>query len=221
MMLGEAGWNFVIHMTRFFGLVVLALIAAGAAFAVIRLAIERVGDRLFGKQARAKHAAATASAAEAVSEASAMTYRADIAKAVGDRANAVYWEQLIAAVGRSMAGAGYVFGSKQDVEVTLPYSVLMSAADAFSRARTEFLCPYMSPDDIEKCVRWNREDGFSVKYVATIIDAMRDAGRYVQQLSEAEVLARITVPTADYMSNGLSEKVVAANCTTQIQIRSE
>ncbi|RQU83889.1 hypothetical protein [Burkholderia cenocepacia] len=207
-----------------FALAVWAVIA-GTIF--VKWSISKINVWVFGKPAMPK--VDTDPKSDAVPTFAALPSVSDIAKAVHEQVNVAFYRALIEAVEGAIASAGFKFGNERAAEVPLPYSVLLTAADALSKARTELLQPYISPDRLRGIAESDRDDGFSLKYVTSIIDAMRACGRYVQQ-GPTEVDCWITAdgglrwPTAavdEYVSSGLSESAVAANGTAQIHIRSK
>ncbi|WP_321874479.1 hypothetical protein [Burkholderia ubonensis] len=209
-----------INATMFLALEFLgAVIVCAFLGCVIDMALSAIGARVIGKQSRSKHTVVNkaASHAELEPQAPSLPSSADIAKAVHEHANIAYYQSLISAVEGAMLTAGFKFANKRTAEVQLPYSVLLKAADALSMARTEFMQPYIEPDRLNQRVEWDREDGYSLRFVTTIIDAMRSSGRYVQLLAEADCWVAVD----DYASNGLTESAVSANGTAQIHIRSK
>ncbi|WP_175771850.1 hypothetical protein [Burkholderia ambifaria] len=228
-----AGIKALMLLTLEFGVAVVAVIcgaiiireAVDRLFVAIARFLDKIGRRESAPAADAAltlaqaitRAGDTALPADTASKIAPMPTSGDIAKAVHEHANIAFYEALINAVENAIGAAGFTFGNDRSAEAPLPYSVLLKAADALSMARTEFMQPYTSPDALTKRVEWDREDGYSLKYVTTIIDAMRSSGRYVQLLAEAD--CRVAVD--NYARNGLTESAVVANGTAQIHIRSK
>ncbi|KWN82984.1 hypothetical protein [Burkholderia stagnalis] len=191
-----------------------AIVVCVAITFVITWALDKLGKCFF--MAEAKNDIADGAAVRPASKA-APAPAADVAKAVHEHANIAFYRSLISAVEGAILAAGFKFGDEPAAEVQLPYSVLLKAADELSMARTEFMQPYISPDRMRQRVELDRDDGYSLRFVTSIINAMRDTGRYVQLWAEADSWVAVN----DYVSNGLTESAVAANRTAQIHIRSE
>ena len=115
---------------------------------------------------------------------------ADLAAAVAAQMNRAYYEQLIAAVERELAGHGYRFGHDAFREATLPLDVLLEASKVFARAQIKYLYPLISDADVDKRVEEYQEDGYSEKFVRSIVEAMRGQGRFVETVPLASEQAR-------------------------------
>lgn len=105
---------------------------------------------------------------------------ADVAAVVATQVNRAYYEQLIAAVERALAGHGYRFGHDASREVTLPLDVVDEAAKVFARTQIKYLYPLISDADLDEKIEAYQEDGYSEKFVRSIIEAMRGEGRFVE-----------------------------------------
>ncbi|KND57275.1 hypothetical protein BSCH_00317c [Candidatus Paraburkholderia schumanniana] len=102
-----------------------------------------------------------------------MSESADVAAAVSAQMNGAYYEQLIAAVERALAGHGYKFGHDAAREVTLPLDVVLEASKVFAKTQIKYLYPLISNADLDEKIEAYQEDGYSEKFVRSIIEAMR------------------------------------------------
>ncbi|XEC85341.2 hypothetical protein AB8807_22030 (plasmid) [Xanthomonas campestris pv. olitorii] len=115
---------------------------------------------------------------------------ADVAAAVAAQMNRAYYEQLIAAVEHALAGRGYRFGHDAFREATLPLYVVLEASRVFVRAQIKYLYPLIRDADLDKKIEEYQEDGYSEKFVRSIVEAMRGQGRFVEAVSLASEQAR-------------------------------
>ncbi|WP_321959327.1 hypothetical protein [Burkholderia cenocepacia] len=155
-----------------------AIVVVAVALCILIVSVSRANRRVSAMLRDTANTLATLAVAKA--DRVPVSDSAGVATAVSEQVAAAYYQELIAAVEHALSSHGYRFGHDALREVTLPIDVVLDVSKAFAKAQIKFLYPLISDTDLEKKVVVYREDGYSEKFVRSIVEAMRGQGRFVE-----------------------------------------